>query len=307
MNMLRENMSLRLSVPLEKTNPYNRKRATLPVMSDVMTEYWDKNRIALSTKDPALAIRLAGERAPGQASAYMLETARSGVPTVAFRDPDENLKYLHSQYDPWREAETLACANHVGSHAFFIVIGFGLGYHICELFKRLHEAQQIIIIEPAGELLRAALTHADYSEMLQDERLHIICEREAPVAIERLKTLLARCIAHDASSLGYSLISFYDRWDEYALYARELKGCVPALIAQVQERRAEIYASIDELRVSGLGKTFLGEYKKALAFFRTQIIDKRELTRAETGLLITYYLLSHDSYAETFARGKPEG
>jgi hypothetical protein len=267
-------------------------------------EFLSANLIALSKRDPHVANRLVYCPETAPRSQYSFLSARSGVLNIAYTDAVGIEKHLYSQYDPQREAETIARKNYLKTHTFFIVIGFGLGYHVGELFKLLSVDQHIIIVEPDRGLFREALMRNDYSPLLRDERVHCVCAPHSSRAIEKLKSIFFQYIERDVSSLGYGIISFYDRWQLYAAYARDIKQAVAGLLEAVQFRRSQIYAAIDALRRSGLGKKSLGEYPQALEFFRTRIISTRALTRAELGLLITYYLLSRYSYTETFDTGE---
>jgi len=74
-----------------------------------------------------------------------LVPARSGKPTLLFDGV-----YLHSAYDPEKEAETWA-KHHLGENEksrdfLWIVFGCGLGYHVQAL--RNLGIQQIIVYEP---------------------------------------------------------------------------------------------------------------------------------------------------------------
>ncbi|MBN1436432.1 MAG: DUF115 domain-containing protein [Sedimentisphaerales bacterium] len=106
--------------------------------------------------------------------------------------------YLHSRYDPIKEAqkwvqgvEDLArqqeAQNPNRVPMCYFVDGFGLGYHIQQLFQSLAGEAFIVVSEPNLPLLRTALQHCDYSEMLDSERLIIITQADRNEIFNKLQ------------------------------------------------------------------------------------------------------------------------
>src|SRR5450432_3913523 len=92
-----------------------------------------KNLAALWAVDPKLARQI--EATNGDSTiAYKIETARSGIATINAQMPDGRKIYLHSRYHPVDEAAKLIEPLNTKDVVAFFVHGFGLGYHLQELF-----------------------------------------------------------------------------------------------------------------------------------------------------------------------------
>lgn len=117
--------------------------------------------------------------------------SRSGQPTASAVSPDGRRLQLHSKYDPIAEAFTLIeRASPKSDGLAFIVLGFGLGYHVEELIKRIPTTARVWIIEDDVALIRAAIESRDLTELLANPRVRFITR------IDRAKLL------NDFQSLG---------------------------------------------------------------------------------------------------------
>lgn len=76
----------------------------------------------------------------------MVETI-SGEPTLKAMLHDGRNVYLHSRIDPVEEANRWAATVKIQENTAYIVMGFGLGYHIKSLLKRLPERSFIYVID----------------------------------------------------------------------------------------------------------------------------------------------------------------
>lgn len=86
-------------------------------------------------------------------SNYQIEEARTGLPV-----PVINGVYLHSIYNPQKEAQTLAekYFETLKHKNYVLVLGLGFGYHINEIASNLRKnfnEYQIIVIEPNSTLI----------------------------------------------------------------------------------------------------------------------------------------------------------
>ncbi len=131
------------------------------------------NMRALWRADPDLAMRIDAvdddERIP-------LEPTRSGTWTARVAMPDGASAYLHSRYDPEAEAEQFAASVPIEDKYCFVVMGFGLGYHIRALARRIRGDGFILCSEPSLPLLSTALTCVDLSELIETKRLVILTD-----------------------------------------------------------------------------------------------------------------------------------
>jgi hypothetical protein len=80
-----------------------------------------------------------------------IETSKSGAPTAKLQIGEKEL-YLHSKYDPLKEAiRNIGSLEEYGLNTVFILFGLGLGYNLYALSKYAKE-NIIVIIEPNEEL-----------------------------------------------------------------------------------------------------------------------------------------------------------
>ncbi|MGL1894168.1 MAG: DUF115 domain-containing protein [Spirochaetaceae bacterium] len=79
--------------------------------------------------------------------------------------------FLHSKYDPIREAKKISSSQ--PDSDLYIFGGFGLGYQIVELCN-LKKQSTIVIFEPSKELFLKALEVRDYTELFLNPYIHFI-------------------------------------------------------------------------------------------------------------------------------------
>lgn len=79
-----------------------------------------------------------------------LEKSKSGLLTLKY-----NGKYLHSKYDPVREAEQFSKGNiELIQKDIVVLYGIGLGYHVIEIVKSMKEDAVLYIFEWNKELIK---------------------------------------------------------------------------------------------------------------------------------------------------------
>ena len=129
-----------------------------------------KNLAALWTTDPALAeaIELLHPREP-----YPTQPSKAGPPTVSVAAPGGRVISLHSRYQPIEEAKRLIESVEVVDRLAFYVFGFGLGYHVEQLFERAGEEAMFFIFEPDLLLIRTALETRDLSKLIESRRMFV--------------------------------------------------------------------------------------------------------------------------------------
>ena len=127
-----------------------------------------KNLAALWTADPALAesIELLHPRA-----SYAVQPSKAGPPTISVAAPGGRIVSLHSRYQPIEEAKKLVESIEVADRLAFYVFGFGLGYHVEQLFERAGKEAMFFVFEPDLLLIRTALESRDLSELIQSRRV----------------------------------------------------------------------------------------------------------------------------------------
>jgi len=127
------------------------------------------------------------------------QPSRNGLPTCQVIGPMHRPIYLHSRYDPQREAARWADGVAAQAQAqedaesgrtpmCYFVDGFGLGYHVKELFDRLLGEAFIVVSESNIALIRTALNLLDYSEMFTSNRVIIITRTDRDEIFKKLQS-----------------------------------------------------------------------------------------------------------------------
>jgi hypothetical protein len=137
-------------------------RRASPVLADKLVAYHD----------------LAGE--PMELGLFKVEEAKSGKLTVRYRSEDSSEEfYIHSPYDPEREAQQLADRIEESPEEgnFDIFMGFGLGYGVIAALEKLPKTDRVLIFEPHWDLFYLALCHNDMTPIFSRDNTTISCDQ----------------------------------------------------------------------------------------------------------------------------------
>lgn len=121
----------------------------------------ESNLNALSSRGDRLVALLRDLELPEELE---FETARSGAPTAR-----RGGHYLHSRYDPSREAQRLAGKIASVPGDCVVIFGFGLGY-VAEAIASSDPERDLLIVERDPAMLKAALSSRDLSALLRSSR-----------------------------------------------------------------------------------------------------------------------------------------
>ena len=84
--------------------------------------------------------------------------------------------FIHSRFDPVKEAERFIGEIETGAHDLYIVLGFGFGYHLEQLMKSAGPDSLVLAIERSPLMVRRAVESRDLAGLLQDERLIMLLD-----------------------------------------------------------------------------------------------------------------------------------
>ena len=152
------------------------------------------NLAALWTHDPKLAAAI---EMLDQTPSYRIELSKSGVPTVAVPTADGKSIQLHSRYQPLDEAKKLINPLPLDECVAFHVHGFGLGYHVEQLFERASSEAVICVMENDLLLLRTAFEQRDFTKLIRSNRVLFFWQPEKAQLLSRLMSQSA------AVSMGF--------------------------------------------------------------------------------------------------------
>src|SRR4051794_1944279 len=141
------------------------------------------NLAALWAHDPRLAAAI---EALDATPSYCVEPSKSGLPTLAMPTDDGKPIHLHSRYQPLDEAKRLIDPLPLNSCIAFHVHGFGLGYHVEELFERASEEAITCVIENDLLLLRTAFELRDFAKLIRSNRVMFFWQPDKAAMFSRL-------------------------------------------------------------------------------------------------------------------------
>jgi hypothetical protein len=127
----------------------------------------ERNLAALGGPGPANAVRGLLDRT----LSLSLEQTRSGDHTARIAGESGEEVYLHSRYDPRKEAKGLIDSGRIANVGTYVLMGLGLGYHLKELLDRTSAESYVIVVERDASMLKAALDLHDYSGHLRRGKL----------------------------------------------------------------------------------------------------------------------------------------
>jgi len=129
---------------------------------------FEKNLAVFRKKRPNLATLV--DEAPALSEGIVIEPSKTG-PVTAKYTGEKGVVYLHSRYDPWKDARRLVDKYDITELTTWVVLGCGLGYHLLELFDRTSVESIIVLVEPDLSLFREALHHHDWTKILESNRV----------------------------------------------------------------------------------------------------------------------------------------
>ncbi len=142
-----------------------------------------RNMAALWRTDPSLAQQL--DDLPDSLLDNLVPT-RTDAPTVAATSPEGRQVWLHSRYDPRKQAEQFV--PELGADKGCVVLmGLALGYAAETITERIKGRSMLFVIEHDIEMIFRALHCVDLVEPLRDQRLVLLVRDDADYLPNRLE------------------------------------------------------------------------------------------------------------------------
>ncbi|MEC9487912.1 MAG: 6-hydroxymethylpterin diphosphokinase MptE-like protein [Halanaerobium sp.] len=100
---------------------------------------------------------------------FYLIDSKEGGPSLVYHTNGQKF-YLHSIYNPQREAKTFVTARQkeIEAAKLIIIYGLGLGYHLCEIAKLIGPGQEVYVLETNQKILkysRAVVNFTKFEEI----------------------------------------------------------------------------------------------------------------------------------------------
>jgi len=181
----------------------------------------EANLSAIRGRNPRLARRLAASESDQSVRA---ERARDGS-VVPFVASGRKSIFLHSRFDPAKEAERLASGS--PEDGYYLCPGLGGAFHVRALLKR-RGTSGVLVIEPSPSFLRATLERVDMRDVLSSDLVEILSGADAEECAEILSGAYLPALSGGLRSLPLRARADLDP----ALF-REAMDSVQAAIARV--------------------------------------------------------------------------
>ncbi|MEJ5361599.1 MAG: 6-hydroxymethylpterin diphosphokinase MptE-like protein [Spirochaetota bacterium] len=135
-----------------------------------MNNIFQKNILAIAQHNNSLAEII---RNTDYAQYIEVLQAKSGdvIPVVK---KESGYSAVHSRFDPVKEAQRLIDEFDCAQYDCVIVSGFGFGYHIEWLLKKVKKDATVLILEQFPWMVAAAITHRDLQNILNDNRVILL-------------------------------------------------------------------------------------------------------------------------------------
>ena len=115
-----------------------------------------------------------------------LQPSRKGPPTACVTTADGRTLYLHSRYDPQREADDFCTSLDADDPACVILCGLGLGYHLKALLRHFGNETAVFVSEPDPVTIKTALETTDLSEELATGHVELLTTLDKAALHERI-------------------------------------------------------------------------------------------------------------------------
>jgi hypothetical protein len=154
-----------------------------------MSQYFKKNIQLLEQNSPSA--KILKESLP---ASVKLKTTSTGENTVWL-----NSILIHSMYDPVKEGQTFS--NEIKEDSQVCLYGFGLGYHIESILKKIGPNGNLLVIELNPDLLQSAIILRDQSLIFKDERFDLVFGLDEETVSMEITTHMKRMQINESENL----------------------------------------------------------------------------------------------------------
>lgn len=156
--------------------------------------YYRRNIQALEKRFPGIIKEIRHMECNTQQEKETIEvkSARNGSLTAQITNEVGQKFYLHSAYQPEKEAKQFAELHFADEQPIYLVYGFAFGYHIRAALEKLSSQQRLYVVDIHLPVFYEALHHMDLAETIQDERLHLIITSDEKIIAKYMQPLVSQ-------------------------------------------------------------------------------------------------------------------
>jgi len=186
------------------------------------SDLFSENLVRLEKTHPRLAQKVRSFQPTGK---YSAPASQAGSSFLVRNFPDGTKRTLLSSYDPVQEAVRFVGAQSAAPSLNFLVLGFGLGYHVLELARRIPDASQVVVIESDLEVFYLALANIDLSSVMDRPGMHFHVGADIYPLAEALEESRTSFALNGYKVVGFKALMDLDR----KYYENMLAGIVSVL------------------------------------------------------------------------------
>jgi hypothetical protein len=193
--------------------------------------------------------------------------SRSGSPTLLVKNQVGRQYFLHSSQDPVEEAVSLLGDRRFHDGDVTVLFGFGLGYLVQEIRKRMDVSHDLIVFEQRPEIFAAAMRLLDLRDILSDPRIRLCIGVDFDTVIQTLKEIQGKALSGTVQKLSYGPAvdlapeAYRKLENEIELYVSELKTSLRSFRAQIPMRLANLFNNLSVLCQSTPAKALKNAFK----------------------------------------------
>ncbi len=185
-----------------------------------MSRVFQDNLQVLRKRWPEIASKVTSTRPPGE---LKLLSTRSRWPSLALYLGQRRFLF-HSLEHPVKEAREQLAGLTIPEDKNVLLLGFGLGYHVLEVLRKLPRESQFVVVEQHPPILRLAMQVLDLRPLFADRRLMLFLDDTPEEIFSQLKLKVFQLVNNDLIVLRHdtSYLLFRDYYDEVEARIRDL-------------------------------------------------------------------------------------
>ncbi len=208
---------------------------------DEYANYWQRNLESLQD-DELLRVLKADTN---QKSKCFIEKTSVGAKTIRIENNNRSW-YLHSNINPWKEADFFAEEYYELQYTNYLIWGLGLGYHV-EKIRQKNRFNRIVVFESNLEVLQSTFLCSDLTDMLKSGQVKIVYDPEVKKIAEYLTDFEGVFAIHAPSLKCIEQKDAKERLEEYFLHLSSIKNQLGQLIQNFNQNIGSIHKVVDEI------------------------------------------------------------
>lgn len=213
---------------------------------------FQKNVKLLRKKNSYLADTIMKRYQEKTKASYEIEYTQNGSYTIKYIGTKEKECYFHSNVSPEREADIFVRTFYNSEYGEYIVIGFGLGYHVTSLLQ-YDETLVVDIVEPDVDVYCTAFCYEDYSELLENPQVFFYLQEDFHKLVKEKKNSYYFLVLSPVTRLLKT--SIRKAIKEYQMQLESMKNHEHAMEINFRNNIARVSKSVEECRDNFEDKT----------------------------------------------------